>query len=144
MLQLAWVSCACVALFFSLMGWGWLALSALGLRRRDDLGLAAAVGMALMCSIGGVLNYFHMVSPAVVLTIFAAGLAAVVVRAAREFTRLRDVFSSAIVEAVARHILDDRCSDLGAVSRQFFRHTTHAQTGLSGCHCRCYSAAAAF
>ena len=72
----------CGAIFVSMAGWGLLTAHAYHSRRPGGIrlelgwGEAAAVGLACMCLVGGVLNLLHLILPAILVLLTVAGLTA--------------------------------------------------------------------
>ncbi|TAN34179.1 hypothetical protein EPN28_00360 [Patescibacteria group bacterium] len=63
-----------VVIFFSLLGWGWAALSLLRPRQKHGLGFKAALGLALSLIVGGVMNWLSAVSPKAVIIYLGLGV----------------------------------------------------------------------
>ncbi len=67
-------SVAGIGIICSLAGWGWLVLRVLRIRLSTLLGFNAAVGMAFSTTLGGILNWFGVISPGLVRAYLVAGL----------------------------------------------------------------------
>jgi hypothetical protein len=67
-------SAAGIAIICSFAGWGWLVLRVLRIRLSTMFGFNAAVGMAFSTSLGGILNWFGVISPGFVRAYLVAGL----------------------------------------------------------------------
>ena len=68
LLTLLW----CVAIFFSIVGWGTLVASLLRIKQ-PGVAITFALGLALQCGIGGTLNLVHGITRPVLLVLFLAG-----------------------------------------------------------------------
>ncbi|HSV43000.1 MAG TPA: hypothetical protein VLJ10_00455 [Candidatus Bathyarchaeia archaeon] len=73
-LQLVWALTACVLLFFSFAGWGKAVLFFVGEKENPGMGGSAAFGMAILCLLGGWLNFFRIISPPLLWSLTALGL----------------------------------------------------------------------
>jgi hypothetical protein len=62
-----------IGIICSMAGWGWLTIRAIRVRLSTGIGCNAAVGLALSTTIGGLLNVFHIITPAVVRTYLLGG-----------------------------------------------------------------------
>lgn len=76
--ELIWTAVACGIVYLALWGWGTILLRSLGLHQPGDFGLAGAVGMAFLCTLGGVLNLAQWISPPVVMVLLGIGCVALI------------------------------------------------------------------
>ncbi len=83
---LAWVVIVCILIYLSFVGWGQLIVNN---EEDTDFAMAAAYGMAGACVIGGILNWFHLISPHSIQIFLAVGILSWVVRVAKKHKKIR-------------------------------------------------------
>jgi hypothetical protein len=76
--ELIWTAFVCGIVYLAMWGWGEILLRGLHMRQPGDIGLAGAIGMAFLCTLGGVLNLAQWISTPVVMALLSTGWIAVV------------------------------------------------------------------
>jgi hypothetical protein len=98
-------SVAGIGIICSLAGWGWLFLRVLRIRLSTLFGFNAAVGMALSTTLGGILNWFGVISPGLVRAYLVAGLLIFAFAGIRHIRSARDGIVSAWASFKPRRLL---------------------------------------